>query len=953
MPRIPDEEIQRLKREVSLVRLCQRYNIELKPQGKNFVGFCPWHKDDKPSFIVTPEKNLWHCMGACDEGGDVFNLVQKIKNVSFRRAADILLEISGSLPASQIIKTHTGTTHQILINPENDLPDTDLKNHVTDFYHRSFLNDPKAMQYLEKRNCMHPEAVNLFAIGYANRTLGYRVPATTAAGKRLKARLQEISILRKSGHEHMSGSVVFPIMDLNNNPVQMYGRKITAGLRKGTPEHLYLEQPMKGVFNLKGIANQKEWILCECIIDALTLWCHGLRNVTCCFGKNTFTDDMWTVLRRIRPTKVIIAFDNDESGNKAAEKLAPKLAKEGANVLRLKVPQGKDINEYVGLLAGKDKKAIPGILSGLFMDAPVICQADPENVDIAVSEPVNAETETSTSISFLAANKENPPEHPVDPGQNEVHSFFMAADLAAKEKNTEDNAAKSDQIEAHIDTPAKPNPLADNVRTIKKGQDIEMTIGNPAIGGAGRSYRIRGLAKNQTFDVMKINLRVMADNWYHVDNLDLYNARHRTMFINTAADELQLKADILKKDLGKVLLNLEDLQDEQINKTLAPKKQEIKLTEKEREQALELLKDPSLFDRINADFARCGYVGEENNRLIGYLAATSRMLEEPLAIIVQSATAAGKTALMKAILNFMPKENRVQYSAVTGQSLFYMTETNLKHKILAIVEEEGAENAGYALKLLQSEGELTIASTGRDANGEFVTKEYHVEGPVMVFLTTTSIEIDEELLNRCIVLVVDEDRAQTQAIHNQQRMNETLSGQFMKTDRQDIIKLHQNAQRLLKPIIIANNFAPRLTFPDHCTRTRRDHMKYLVLIRTSAFIHQYQRPIKTAMKDNRLRQYIEVTLDDVALANRLANDILGRSLDELPPQTRKLLLLIDEMVIEACKKLSTDRCDYRFTRRMIREYTGWGNTQLKAHLKRLEDMEYLLTYRGGRGQQFV
>jgi hypothetical protein len=605
------------------------------------------------------------------------------------------------------------------------------------------------------------------------------------------------------------------------------------------------------------------------------------------------------------------------------------------------------------------------------VDAPVIHQADPENVDIAEPAPVNI-VESISGISSLAANEKsrtcpqsvesyhapikpsekqaakekNIPDHTGNPGQDDVHPSFLAADLAAKEKSDNENVESPIQTGVDAATPIKPKPLADNVKTVKKGHDIEMTIGN-------RSYRIRGLAKNQTFDVMKVNLRVMTDNWYHVDNLDLYNARHRTTFINTAADELQLKADILKKDLGKVLLKLEDLQDEQINKTLEPKKQEIKLTEKEREEALALLKDPHLFDRINSDFAKCGYVGEQNNRLLGYLAATSRKLDEPLAIIVQSATAAGKTALMKTILNFMPAEERVQYSAVTGQSLFYMTETNLKHKILAIVEEEGAENAGYALKLLQSEGELTIASTGRDSSGEFVTKEYHVQGPVMVFLTTTNIEIDEELLNRCIVLVVDEDRAQTRAIHDQQRMNETLEGQLMKTGRQDIIKLHQNAQRLLKPIIIANNFAPRLTFPDHCTRTRRDHMKYLVLIRTSAFIHQYQRPIKTAMKDGRPHRYIEVTLDDVDLANRLANDVLGRSLDELPPQTRKLLLLIDEMVTKACKEQATERCDYRFTRRMIREYTGWGNTQLKAHLKRLEDMEYLLTYRGGRGQQFV
>jgi len=435
MPRIPNEEIQRLKREVSLVRLCERYNIELKSQGKNLVGFCPWHKDDKPSFIVTPDKNLWHCMGACDQGGDVFSLVQKAEKVSFRRAVDILLEISGSLPPSATIKTHTGTKHPILINPDKDLAGNDLMNHVIDFYHRSFLSDPKAMKYLESRLCMTPSAVKLFKIGYANRTLGYRIPGTTA-GKRLKARLKGLGIIRKSGHEHMSGSVVFPIAGRKGQPLQMYGRKITRGLRQGTPEHLYLEQPINGIWNLCGIVHQKRWIICECIIDALTLWCQGLRNVTCCFGKNTFTDDMWAVLRKIRPTKITIAFDNDLSGNKAAEKLAPKLAKEGANIHRVKVPQGKDINEYVCMLAAKDKKAIPGILQGLFVDAPVMHRANPGSVDIGVSESMKQETESSSSIFSLAAKQ---------------------------------------KTENHI-------------KTVKKGEDIQMAIGD-------RAYRIRGLKK--------------------------------------------------------------------------------------------------------------------------------------------------------------------------------------------------------------------------------------------------------------------------------------------------------------------------------------------------------------------------------------------------------------------------------------------------------------------------
>jgi hypothetical protein len=148
----------------------------------------------------------------------------------------------------------------------------------------------------------------------------------------------------------------------------------------------------------------------------------------------------------------------------------------------------------------------------------------------------------------------------------------------------------------------------------------------------------------------------------------------------------------------------------------------------------------------------------------------SRLMESPLAIIVQSGSAAGKTSLMEAVLAFLPEEQRVQYSAMTGQALFYLGETELKHKVLAVVEEEGAQRAAYALKLLQSEGVLTIASTGKESNtGRLITHQYRVEGPVMIFLTTTAVEMDEELLNRCIVLTVNEDPEQTKAIHQKQR----------------------------------------------------------------------------------------------------------------------------------------------------------------------------------------
>jgi hypothetical protein len=282
-----------------------------------------------------------------------------------------------------------------------------------------------------------------------------------------------------------------------------------------------------------------------------------------------------------------------------------------------------------------------------------------------------------------------------------------------------------------------------------------------------------------------------------------------------------------------------------------------------------------------------------------------------------------------------------------------MGETNLSHKILAIVEEQGAERASYALKLLQSEGELTIASTGKDpATGRLITQEYHVEGPVMIFQTTTAVDMDEELLNRCIVLTVDEGREQTRAIHERQRKARTLEGVIARQERQRILCLHQNAQRLIRPLFVVNPYAAELRFPDHQTRMRRDHTKYLGLIEAVALLHQYQRPLKTVEHRGQKLRYIEVTREDIAVANKLAHEVLGRTLDELPPQTRRLIGLLDEMATAECERLGLDRGDFRFSRRQVRERTGWGDTQLRVHLGRLIELEYVLAHRGRQGQSF-
>jgi len=377
------------------------------------------------------------------------------------------------------------------------------------------------------------------------------------------------------------------------------------------------------------------------------------------------------------------------------------------------------------------------------------------------------------------------------------------------------------------------------------------------------------------------------------------------------------------------------------------------MSDAERADALALLRDPTLIERIISDFEQCGVIGERENKLIGYLATVSRRLDEPLAIVIQSSSAAGKSSLMDAVLRFTPEEEQVSYSALTGQSLFYMGGMDLKHKALAIAEEAGASQAAYALRVLQSSGQLTIASTGKDAaTGRLSAHEYKVQGPVAILMTTTALDVDDELMNRCIVLTVDESPQQTAAIQELQRRARTLDGLLHRRARLDTERLHQNAQRLLVPRAVVNPFAPELTFTSGSTRSRRDQKKLLTLIDTIAFLHQHQRTVKTAEVGGASVKYIEVTRSDIDLASKLAR-VFHHGSEDVPPQTATMLAAIKSMVDAEAKQHAIDPGDVRFTRRQLRERFGWSVTQTRVHLDRLTELEHVARHRSVSGQRFL
>jgi DNA primase len=875
--RVPQEA--RFASEVSVERLAEARGLTLKRKGKDLIGICPLHTGKGKSTAtlkITPKTNTWAC-SKCKTGGGPIEWIMGVKKVSYSHAVDLL---------------HGGGVEDgHVFDPEVD--DNSLLTAVVGFYHSTLKESPEGLAYLESRGLKSAEMIETFKLGLADRTLGYRLPdRRSRGGRKIRERLQEIGVLRNTGHEIFSGSLVIPIFDTDGVRVRgMYGRKITEGLRPGTPLHVYSPDLPGGVWNERGLVGG-EVILTSSLIDALTFWAHGIKNVTATFG-SALPDDHRAAFMKLGVKKVVLAFRRDEAGDAAVENMGITLNAMGMETARVLFPLGMDANDYT--VAGKS--LAEAVRHGEWMGKASATVTD----DVIVRDDPIVTTIPTTTIPKSATSTTTIP--------------------------------KSATLPSSVSTPMSAIPGAD---------EMVFTFGD-------RRWRVRGIESNTSHGDLKVNVLVTRERaGFHIDTLDLYSARHRLAFIKQAAIEIGVTDDVVKKELGAVLLELEARVDEQIRARLKPVEKAVPMTDEEQTEAVALLGDPNLCERIVTDLERVGLVGERSNKLLAYIAAVSRKLDNPLAVIVQSSSAAGKTSLVDAVLDMVPPEDRVSFSAMTGQSLFYM-DVDLRHKVLAVAEGEGAARASYPLKLLQSEGRLSIASTGKDpVTGKLVTHTYTVTGPVATMLTTTAIDLDDELMNRSLVLTVDEGPEQTRAIHVAQRSRETLAGVLARRDRDRITRVHRNAQRLLRPLVVVNPLADSLTFHGSRTRARRDHMKFLGLVRAIALLHQHQRPVKFVEHGGENIEFIEVTATDIELATKLLADVLGHPEDELPPVTRNILGEIQSFIAARAKAESVAPTEVRFTQRELRAHLGMGYTQVTTHLRRLEVMEYVSSHRTHR-----
>jgi DNA primase len=585
MPRVPQEEIERLKSEVSVQALAEARGIVLKPHGQNLLGLCPFHEDHDPSLVITPEKNLWNCLGACGGGGSVIDWVMKSENVSFRHAVEILRERSFSSGPIKPMKS-TRVRGKLPSPVDFDADEQELFHQVIDYYHRTLKETVEGLGYLEWRGLKNSEMIDHFKIGYSNRTLGLRLPEKNRqAGATIRTKLMSMGIIREtSGHEHFRGSVVFPIYDEYGKVTGMYGRKTAKEHHSSIQYHTYLPGPHKGLFNVQGLQASKDVILCEAIIDALTFWCAGFRNVTASYGVNGFTPDHLAAFRKYGIERVFIAYDRDAAGEKAAEALAEKLIGEGFECFRVMCPKDMDANEYALKVKPPEKSLDLAIRNAVWMGK---AKSGPDRGGVTGEPAAKKEN--------VSAEEPPTPETPVQSAKEDEGIFPLAAGIPP--------VVEEPAPPAPLPRPPAPEPIVE-----MKTEEIIITLDT-------RRWRVRGLSKNTSFES-------------------------------------------IKSDLGKVLQKLEEIQEKQIRDALAPKEPEIVLTDQERAEALELLKDPRLLDRILSDFERCSIVGEETNKLVAYLAAVSRKLGIPLAVIIQSISKVNRSCRKLAAQRVLYTSNR-------------------------------------------------------------------------------------------------------------------------------------------------------------------------------------------------------------------------------------------------------------------------------------------------------
>jgi energy-coupling factor transporter ATP-binding protein EcfA2 len=461
------------------------------------------------------------------------------------------------------------------------------------------------------------------------------------------------------------------------------------------------------------------------------------------------------------------------------------------------------------------------------------------------------------------------------------------------------------------------------------------------------NYRVSGLKEEFTSQLrvnIKAELRSDA-SVKHYDNLDLYSSRSRKSFSGELAGILGIEPRRIERDLIAILEHLEKERD---RKALiaAAIGEARELTDEQRKLGGAFLKSRNKFKEIVDDMTKLGYVGEDRNKVIMYLVATSRLMDKPLFVIVVSQSGSGKSMLIEIVEELLPQEDVLSATSFSDKALNYAG--NVVNKFMYFGEAVHKEEVNYQIREIQSKGLLSrLVTITNPLTGERKAKIVKTIMKVATSMTTTrEYEIDLENASRNFILWSDESVEQTARIHVEQRRGFTLE-RYNELDNEipRIIEKHRAAQSMLKNYRILNPYGRYLKYPERLMRTRRDNKQFLNLLAAVCFLRQGEKEVKLI---NGV-EYIEIDMVDYEITyDLMMGGMIIPSVIDVPRGAASLY----EQIRELCQRESSVKNvlanEVAVTQREIREWTNLNNTYLKRQMRTLLEYEYLVLLKGGQ-----
>ncbi len=400
---------------------------------------------------------------------------------------------------------------------------------------------------------------------------------------------------------------------------------------------------------------------------------------------------------------------------------------------------------------------------------------------------------------------------------------------------------------------------------------------------------VLGGIKLEGLDRMRVTIKIQEQQSSRPPvrhNLDLYNDTQLEKFIRKVAEKLEIGTNVIAASLSELTEELEKYRLDKIKEKEENLKPKIRqLTKVEQEEAIQFLKSKDLLQQTNDLLSDSGIVGEELNRLLMYLIYTTRKLEKPLHIISLGSSGTGKTYLQEKVSQCIPPEEVINITTLSDNAFYYFGKTDLKYKLIVIEDLDGASNALYPLRELQTKNRIVKTIVQKNTKGETKTIYLVVEGPVSVAGCTTWEQVYEDNANRCFLIYLDEGEEQDQKIMQYQRLK--AAGKIDSYKQRETQEFLQNTQRMLQPIKIINPYAEQLILPQSVFKPRRTNEHYLQFIEAVTFYYQHQRKHRTDKITGEI--YINTTLEDIENANNLLKEILIRKSDELTGACRDYL----------------------------------------------------------------